>query len=64
MPRDGALELLTVAEAAALLRISVVGVRRLQQKRLVPFIKVGGRVRFDRNDLLQYLERCRVPSLG
>ncbi len=62
--RNQAIELLTVAEAARLLKISVTGVRRLQQRRLLPFIKVGGQVRFAAEDLLTYLETRRVRSLG
>jgi excisionase family DNA binding protein len=49
------IELLTVPEAAALLKISVPGLRRLQQRRLIPFIKVGGSVRFAKADLASYL---------
>lgn len=55
--------LLTVAETAALLRISTIGVRRLQQARQLPFIKVGGSVRFDQRDLIAYLAKRRVGAL-
>jgi excisionase family DNA binding protein len=57
-------ELLTVAEAAISLKISVTSVRRLQQRRLVPFIKVGGSVRFARSDLRAYVAKQRVESIG
>ncbi len=57
-------ELLTVAETAEFLRISKSGVRRLQQKRQLPFIKVGGSVRFAKSDLLTYLEKQRVEPIG
>ena len=53
-------ELFTVSEAAALLRISASGVRRLQQQRHLSFIKVGGSVRFAKSDLSAYLTRQRV----
>lgn len=56
-------ELLTIKEAAALLKISVSSVRRLQQERYIPFIKVGGSVRFYRNDIMDYLQKRRVDAL-
>ncbi len=57
-------DLLTVPEVAELLKISTSGVRRLQQQRTIPFIKVGGSVRFDRRDIAMYLERNRVNAIG
>jgi excisionase family DNA binding protein len=57
-------ELLTIPEVARLLKISVPGVRRLQQRRLIPFLKIGGSVRFQKNDLFEYLERRRVNRIG
>lgn len=59
-----AIELLTVAEAAKFLKISKSGIRRLQHGRHVPFFKIGGSIRFAGNDLLTYLARQRVGSLG
>jgi excisionase family DNA binding protein len=61
---DSALELLTIAEVAKWLKISASGVRRLQQGRHLPFIKVGGSVRFSRRDIASYLETRRVGSIG
>jgi excisionase family DNA binding protein len=58
-----ALELLTIPEVAKLLKISASGVRRLQQARQLPFIKVGGSVRFSRRDIVSYLEARRVGSI-
>jgi excisionase family DNA binding protein len=55
--------LLTVADAAKLLKISETGMRRLQQRRAVPFMRVGGSVRFARTDLLAYLAKHRVESV-
>jgi len=52
--------LMTIAEAARFLRVSISSLRRLQQGRHIPFIKVGGSVRFARNDLLAYIEKRRV----
>lgn len=58
------LELLTLVEVAKLFKISVSGVRRLQQGRQIPFIKIGGSVRFAKSDLVSYVERERVESVG
>jgi excisionase family DNA binding protein len=59
-----ALELLTIAEVAKLLKISVPSVRRLQQQRHIPFFKVGGRIRFAQSDVVAYLQKRRVHSIG
>lgn len=56
-------ELLTIPETAGFLKISATSVRRLQQKRLIPFIKVGGSVRFAKSDIISYLEKRRVESI-
>ena len=55
-----AVVLLTVEEAATLLRISQRGVRRMLDKRLVPIIRVMGSVRIDEKDILSYLEAQRT----
>jgi excisionase family DNA binding protein len=59
---DSSIELLTIKEAAAFLKIAVPTVRRLQQQREVSFIKVGGCVRFAKSDLIGYLIRKRIPA--
>jgi excisionase family DNA binding protein len=59
-----ALELLTIAEVAKLLKISIPSVRRLQQQRHIPFFKVGGRIRFEQSDIVTYLQKRRVHSIG
>jgi len=56
--------LFTIAQAAEFLTISVSGVRRLQQARRIPFIKVGGSLRFAKDDLASYLARQRVGPFG
>jgi excisionase family DNA binding protein len=56
-------ELLTVADVAGLLKISIPSVRRLQLGRLIPFIKVGGSVRFTRSDIVAYLTKRRVETI-
>lgn len=56
-------ELLTIQEVARLLRISVAGVRRLQSARHLPFLKIGGSVRFDKSDVVAYLAGQRVEAI-
>ena len=58
------MELLTIAGVAEFLKISKSTVRRLQQQRLIPFFKVGGSVRFTKSDLVSYLEKQRVETIG
>lgn len=58
-----AIELLSVDEVAQLLTISISGVRRLQQRRQLPFVKVGGSIRFLRSDILSYVEKRRVDTV-
>lgn len=57
-------ELLTVDEAASFLTISKSGIRRLQERRQLPFIKVGTRVRFAKQDLIAYLASHRIEPLN
>ena len=66
MPTDSTSvpELLTVAEVAKLLTVSIPTVRRLQGQRRIPFVKVGGSVRFTKDDLVAYLEQERVEAVG
>jgi excisionase family DNA binding protein len=61
---DPPIDLLTIREAAHLLRLSVSGVRRLQRQRRIPFIKLGGSIRFDRRDLANFLNKNRVQAIG
>jgi excisionase family DNA binding protein len=56
--------LLTIAEAAKLLSISIPGLRRLQQDRRIPFFKVGRCVRFAKDDLAAYLSKRRIEAIG
>jgi excisionase family DNA binding protein len=60
---DPTIELLSISEVAKLLTISVPSVRRLQQRRLIPFFKIGGSVRFMRSDVVAYLEKQRIDAV-
>jgi excisionase family DNA binding protein len=66
MPTDSTpdIDLLTIVEAAKVLKLSVSGVRRLQQRRRIPFFKLGGSIRFSRHDLLSFLQSHRVETIG
>ncbi|MDO8514136.1 MAG: helix-turn-helix domain-containing protein [bacterium] len=57
------IELLTIKEVAELLKISQMSVRRLQQGRHLPFIKVGGSIRFAKSDIVEYLKKQRIDSI-
>lgn len=61
---DPASTLLTIADVATLLALSAPTVRRLQQRRMIPYVKIGGSIRFMRSDIASYLEERRVPSIG
>lgn len=56
--------LLTIQDVAKLLKVSDSTVRRLQQGRHLPFIKIGGSIRFDKDDVLVFLKNARVESIG
>jgi excisionase family DNA binding protein len=66
MPTDShsSIDLLSISEVAEMLRISRTGVRRLQEARRIPFMKIGGSVRFSRRDIIAYLEKQRVEAIG
>ena len=61
--QDSAIQLLTIKEVAELLKVSPTFVRRLQQGRHIPFLKIGGSVRFSKNDIVEYLKKARVESI-
>jgi len=56
--------LLTLSDVAEILKVSVPTVRRLQQQRKIPFVKVGGSIRFARSDVASYLAARRVRAIG
>jgi excisionase family DNA binding protein len=57
------LELWTIAEVAKFLKLSIPTVRRLQQQRHIAFVKIGGRIRFTKSDIMSYLKTRRVSSV-
>jgi excisionase family DNA binding protein len=56
--------LLTISDVAELLKVSVWTVRKLQRQRKIPFVKVGGSIRFERSDLAAYRKSQRVGAIG
>lgn len=58
------IELLTMQDVAKLLKVSASTVRRLQQGRRIPFIKVGGSIRFTKDDIIDFLKKVKVESIG
>lgn len=57
-------QLLTLADVARSLNISQISVRRLQQRRRIGFHKVGGSIRFTKNDIESFLAKTRVETIG
>lgn len=56
-------ELLTIPEVARLLKASVSTVRRLQERRLLAFVKVARGIRFERTAITAYLKKNRVEPI-
>jgi|GEM_PF-2411668 len=54
--------LLTVADVAALLRLTEKGVYSLIESRRIPFVRVSNRVRFLPRDVRSWLQENRVPA--
>jgi excisionase family DNA binding protein len=55
--------LLTVHEVAQTLRVSKTSVYRLVERRLVPFYRLPGSLRFTEDDVQAFLRRSRVESM-
>ena len=56
-PADTAIKLLTLAEAATILKISKRTLHRMIQHRQIPAFKVGGTWRFRRQEIDQWIKR-------
>jgi excisionase family DNA binding protein len=55
-------DLLTVKELADLLRVSETSIYRLVERRAIPFHRLPRGLRFRREDVAGYLDKCRVES--
>ncbi len=58
------IELITPNDLARLLKISKAGVYRLVDKRQIPFHKVMGSLRFNKEDVMSFLQDNRIEPIG
>lgn len=49
-------------QLAKLLKLSKATIYRLIEKRALPFYKIGGSLRFKQNEIMEYVEKCRIKS--
>lgn len=56
--------LLTIADVAELLKVSTGSVRRWQQTRKIPFLRIGRGIRFTRRDITAFSEQDRTNRIG
>ncbi|MCM8772761.1 MAG: helix-turn-helix domain-containing protein [Candidatus Omnitrophica bacterium] len=54
--------LLTIKEASEYLGISVRGLYLMVYRRQIPFVKLGGKIRFDVKKLDEWIEKNTIPS--
>lgn len=47
-------------QLAKLLKLSKATVYRLIEKRALPFYKIGGSLRFKHDEVMEYVQKCRV----
>jgi len=52
--------LLTIKEASEYLGISVKGLYHMVERRQIPFVKTGKRLRFDKIDLDNWIEKHKI----
>ena len=57
-------KLFTIPEVAEMLKVSVMTMRRLQKRRLIPFYKISGGIRFTMEDVKSYLQSSRVEVIS
>lgn len=57
-------KLITIDDVADLFNVSKTTVYRMVQSRILPFYRIGGNLRFDEQEMLDYLERQRVSPIG
>lgn len=53
-------QLLTTKETAVFFNLKESWVRRMASNGNIPFIKMGRKIRFDKKDLLDFIETCRI----
>ncbi|SHJ28575.1 helix-turn-helix transcriptional regulator [Clostridium magnum] len=52
-------KLLDVKEVAELLGVSTVTVHRMKKEGKIPYIKIGGSLKFDREDIYKWIETLK-----
>ena len=57
-------ELLTLPEAAKVLRVKVSTLRAWRAQRRLPFHKVGGKILLKRGDIQHFIDASKVPARG
>ena len=60
MFEDNKKQFLSVSELSDFLNISKVTVYRLVETRKIAFYKIGGSIRFNKKDVLDYLETSKI----
>lgn len=55
--------LITPSELADVFKISKSSVYRLIEKRQIPFLKIGGKLRFTQTDVDKYLNNVRIEPI-
>ena len=60
--KNNNLDVLTLQEAASLMRVSKMTVYRLTYSRQIPFIRVGSKLLFLKNDIEAFLNKNRVNA--
>ena len=60
MPTSSSAQLFTIEQLADQLATSIRHIRRLVAERRVPYIKVGGLVRFDPSEVEEWIDQHRV----
>jgi excisionase family DNA binding protein len=55
---------LTVNEVAEKFQLSTRQIKRLMYSRKIPYIKIGSAVRFDPEDLREWMEKRKLRPLG
>jgi len=57
------LRLLSIKDLGKIFNISQATAYRIVDGRKIPFYKIGGVIRFSEQDILKYLEDCRVEPI-
>ncbi len=57
------IEFLNTNDLAELLKISKTSVYRLISRRLIPFYKIGHNIRFEKSDVLKFIQQNCINSI-